>query len=579
MFCKVSPRAGRTVLFAGVAFAISLGATGASAQPFLGKYNFTKGPAGVPGPTEAGPIIATAPTYSNGVVALSFQGISQYDVASVGRNFIPPDTIAAAGKTQLVQFTNGGFAVFDKSTGTRTAFTSDTSFWQDKAGLAGVPNGDQRIIYNADADRWLALSFGANTKDINIAVSDTSNALGTWKATKFEGFAELTPGARTLADFPTLAMDKNAVYIGTNDFAAATVGGATNFRGTTLNVIPVSDLFNSDPGGPSTAGNVQFRTAYTGGPGDDFTRGFAIQGVNSSEASTTGNIIAASINDFGLTRYDVLNAGTAGATRTATFSTTIGTDYTFNDPARQPAVDIPANRQVIDSFGDQIGSSAWEVDGKIYSVHTVTENGSAFTSVRWTILDSVTNQVLDEGTIGGDGLFDYYQGSLAVNEFGQVVIGYNRSGLDPATGRITLAARTFSTSDSGELMQVGDEIVLRVSDTDDYHNGSLFGQAAAGRQRWADYSSVSLDPEDSSLFWLAGTFAREYNLPEFGHPGGTGGSRWGTFIAAIDFDRSTGAVPEPSSWAIMILGMGMAGAGLRRRRYLQMASSLPQSAV
>jgi hypothetical protein len=220
------------------------------------------------------------------------------------------------------------------------------------------------------------------------------------------------------------------------------------------------------------------------------------------------------------------------------------------------------------------------VDGKIYSVHTVTENGSAFTSVRWTILDSVTNQVLDEGNIG-DGLdgYDYYQGSLAVNEFGQVVIGYNRSGLDPATGRITLAARTFSTSGSGELMQIGDEIVLRVSDTDDYHNGSLFGQTAVGRQRWADYSSVSLDPEDSSMFWLAGTFAREYNNAAGGHPGGTGGSRWGTFIAAIDFDRSTGVVPEPSTWAIMILGMGVVGASLRRRRYLQMAASLPQSAV
>ena len=566
------PRSSRAWLFGGVALAISLVATGASAQVHLLKpdYEFKKPKAEIsPFDLPAGPVGLPSAPISSGAVVISFEGISQYDVASVGRNFIPPDTIMAAGKTQLVEFVNGGFAVFDKVTGTRT-FTSDTDFWNNRVvGVSGTPNGDQRVMYNANAGRWIALSFGPNTKDIQIAVSQTSDALGAWKGTRFEGFAPLAVGARTLADYPTLAMDRNAVYIGTNDFAAATVGGPTNFRGTTLNVIPIGDLFKADLSAPSAAGNVQFRTAYTGSAGDDYSRGFAIQGVNSNKVSTTGNIIAASINDFGLTRYDVLNAGTAGAVRTATASTTIGTDYTFNDPARQPSAAIPANRRIIDSFGDQISSSAWEVGGRIYSVHTVTDNGSAFTSVRYTVLDAATNAVLDEGSIKANG-YDYYQGSLAVNEFGQVVVGYNRSGLEQADldgdgfsdGNITLLARSFWTDSTGKLVPVGDELKLKVSLTDDYHNGSVFGQVAAGRQRWADYSAVSLDPEDSSLFWVSGTFAREYNNAAGGHPGGTGGSRWGTYIAAIDFDR----VPEPPSWALIILGLSLSSAMVRRRR-------------
>ncbi len=536
-----------------------------AADTFLNKYNFTKLPGAIP--PDGG---ATIPNDGNGigaivsnagVITLGTEGISQYDVASVARNFIPPDTIGAVGRTQYVQFVNGGFAVYDKASGARTAFTSDTAFWQNVAGQPGVPNGDQRIIYNAQANKWLAISFGPNTKDLLIAVSTTSDALGTWKSTSFEGFAPLAAGARTLADYPTLALDNNAVYIGTNDFAASTVGGATNFRGTTLNVIPIADIFGK--AGPTTANNVQFRTAFTGGSGDDYSRGFAIQGVNSRESTDgTGHIIAASINDYGLTRYDVLDAGTAGAVRTVTASTTIGSPYTANSPARQPAVDVPANQRIIDSFGDQISSSAFENDGKIYSVHTVTEEGTDFTVARVTILDTVTNAVIQEFDIGGGG-FDVYQGSLAVNGLGQVVVSYNRSSLDPAGGRITLAALSFNTNSAGQLVQTSPgEIVLRVSDTDDYHNGSLFQQTFAGRQRWADYSSVTTDPTSIHTFWVTGTFAREYNLPQFGHPGGTGGSRWGTYIAALN----VGSVPEPATWAMMLIGFGFVGAAARRRQ-------------
>jgi hypothetical protein len=549
----------------------ALAPTMASAQLTAQKYRLTKGdPAG---PSDTIPMDGFGPSEivtNVGPLSLGFEGISQFDVASVGRNFIPPDTIGAAGRTQYVQFTNGGFAVYDKASGVRTSFTSDTAFWQ-AAGQAGVPNGDQRVLYDAKTNKFIAISFGPNTKDILVAVSNGKDALGGWKSTKFEGFAELFPGGRTLADYPTLAMDNNAIYIGTNDFAQASVGGATSFRGTTLNVIPLSDIVGKT--GPNITGNVQFRTAFTGGPGDDYTRGFAIQGVNSSESTDgTGHIIAASINDFGLTRYDVLNAGTAGAVRTVTASTTIGTDYTFNGPGRQPAADaiignpalpngVAANRRIIDTFGDQISSSAFEHDGKIYSVHTVTENGTDVTVVRYTVLDTATNAVLDEGSLGEAGK-DYYQGSLAVNSLGQVVISYNRSGLDSADGRITLAARTFQTNAAGQLVSTGDEIVLRVSDTDDYHNGSLYGQAAAGRQRWADYSTVTLDPTSIHSFWISGTFAREYNLGIFGHPGGTGGSRWGTYIAQL----TLGGVPEPQNWAMLIAGFGLIGAMSRRQR-------------
>ena len=489
---------------------------------------------------------------SSAAVKLSFDGISQYDVAAVGRNFIPPDTMGAVGRTQYMEMVNGGVAVFDKATGARTSFVSDLAFWAG-AGQTGA-NGDSRVMFDARSDRWIALSFGSSVSDIQIAVSRTSDALGPWQSTKFTGFAGGT------ADYPTLALDNNAVYIGTNNY-----NGDGNFRGTTLNVIPLSSLVSALA--PTTAGMTQFVTPYLpGDPGNDYSRGYAIQGVNSSDVTTTGHVIAASLISADINSYDILNAGTPGATRSA--STFVGTaGYDGNGPGRQPnavpdfgsTADFPNNDRVIDTLDDRIGSSAYEVNGKIYSVHTVTPTGSDYTVIRWDIVDATTHALLGEGDIG-DGMHDYYQGSLAVNQLGQVVIGYDRSGFG-ADGVITFATQVFKTV-GNVLVPKGSEIVLRTSLVDDYHNGSLDGQIARGRQRWGDYSAVSLDPSDISKFWVIGEYAREYNDPAGGHPLGTGGSRWGTWIAEID----AAAVPEPASWLTMLGGFGMLGIALRPGR-------------
>lgn len=493
---------------------------------------------------------------STGPYKLGFEGISQYDGASFGRNFIPPDTMGAVGKTQYMSTTNGSYAVFDKATGTRTALMSDVAFWT-AAGQSGT-NGDTRIMYNAQADRWLAVAFGANTKDLQIAVSDTSNALGSWKSTKFEGYAGFGFGAT--ADYPTLALDRNAVYIGTNNFAPATNGGTNSFRGTTMNVIPINSLFGGS--GPSVTNMQQIVTPY---PGNFTDRGFAPQGVNSSSASSTGRVFAASLYEYDSISYTVNGLSANSATgATASASSYLGmASFTSPGAARQPSEALAANRRVVDAGDERISSSVYEVGGRIYMVNTVNSglDGLDETRVRYTVVDANTNAIIDQGDIGSAG-HDYYQGSIAVNSSGQVVVGFNRSGLDPSDGKITFMAHTFNTDASGHLVSTSNDILLKESLIDDYHNGSVFGQAAAGRQRWGDYSQVSIDPSDSSQFYLIGEFAREYNNAAGGHPGGTGGSRWGTWIAMIDVSP----VPEPSTWGMLFAGLGVVMVVSRRQR-------------
>ena len=533
----------------------------ANAQVAKSHFEFKK-PATtlIPGDLSTDTNGAAAPvSNASSIVSLGFEGISQYDGAAFGRNFIPPDTMGAVGRTHYVETSNGAYAVFDKNTGARLSLVSDVAFWA-AAGQTGT-NGDSRIMYNAAASRWVAVAFGANAKDLQIAVSNTDDALGGWQSVKFEGYGGFGFGAT--ADYPTLALDSNAVYIGTNNFAPTVANGTNSFRGTTLNVIPLSSLFGG--GAPTVANMKQFTTPYSSTSTTNEDRGFALQGVNSSSLSGSGTVVAASLFNFDSLAYKV-NGLTASSATSATLGVVdmLGqAGYVTAGPARQPSAAIAANQRVIATLDERISSSVYESNGKIYLVQTVNSGLDALDEarVRYTVIDANTFDILDQGDIGSAG-YDYYQGSIAVNALGQVVIGYNRSGLDAATGKISIFARVFTTGPDGKLTQQGDELFLKESLTDDYHNGSVFGLAAAGRQRWGDYSQVSIDPTDQMQFYVIGEFAREYNLPQFGHPNGTGGSRWGTFISRINV---AAAVPEPATWSMMLAGFGLIGWSLRRR--------------
>ena len=486
-------------------------------------------------------------------IALAFQGVSQYDAAAFGRNFIPPDTMGAVGASQYMETTNGAYAIYDKVTGAQLSKISDVNFWA-AAGQVGA-NGDSRVQFDAAAQKWVVMSFGASVGDLQIATSDTSNALGPWHSTKFTSYTGIGFGG-AVADYPTLAMDSNNLYIGTNNYASSSAGAGSTFHGTSMDIIPLSSI--TAAGGPTITGGVQYNTYYnTPGHPTDLTYGFALQGVN-GHVGADAKVMSVSQTSNALETFNISNPTDAatGAYGPATF---LGSGYNDVTPAGQPgSAGVGMPLQNIDALDDRISSSVWEVNGRVYSVHTV--GGAAGNDVvRITVIDAKTNAVLSETNVGQDG-YDFYQGSIGVNKDGELVLGYNKSGTS-ADGLIKVMARTFNTNADGSLTQLGGETLLITSLVPDYHNGSIDGQPPAGRQRWGDYSSVTVDPNDPQSFWVIGEYAREYNDAAGGHPGGTGGSRWSTFIA----DINVAAVPEPSAWAMMLVGFGLIGGAARRR--------------
>jgi len=495
-------------------------------------------------------------------VSYNAEALGDYDIRLLGRALIPPDTMGAVGTTQFVQIINGGFAVFDKKTGKPLGVSSDNGFWSQLG--QGATGGDPRILFNHQMNRWITIGFGANIKDLNVAVSDTSDALGTWRATRFEGLAPIAPGLQTIADYPTLAMDNNAIYIGTNNFAQAVPAGPTSYRGTSLHVLPLMDIFN--PAGPSTANLKTFNTPFvSGSPLNDTTKGYAIQGVNSNESTDgTGHIVAASAFVLGALSYDILNAGTAGATQTA--STLLPYTYAGNGPARQPGRAGNPPLRNIDPLDDRVSSNAYELNGKTYFVQTVTPTGTTETTLRVVVIDSNTKALVQVFDIDQDG-YDIYQGSIAISDpngtgGGRAVIAFNRSGFNATDGKIRSYARTFRIRADGTLMEmVGGDILLKESISPGYLNGNPEATGVPfGRQRWGDYAAVTLDPNDPFTFWSIGQYADQaYEVARPGYPAiPSGFSRWGQWVSAV-------TTPEPGSMTALFLGLAALGYRARRR--------------
>jgi hypothetical protein len=125
-------------------------------------------------------------------------------------------------------------------------------------------------------------------------------------------------------------------------------------------------------------------------------------------------------------------------------------------------------------------------------------------------------------------------------------------------------AQAFDTAADGSLVPTSGEVLLQTSVVDDYHNGTVDGLVGTGRQRWGDYSQVSVDPTNPNNFYVIGEIALEYNDTAGGHPGGSGGSRWGTWVAELD--TSVAAVPEASTYLMMAFGLAAVGFASRRRQ-------------
>jgi hypothetical protein len=448
-------------------------------------------------------------------VGLNFTGLTNIDNIAVGIDEAPPDTMGSPGPTHFVQFLNGGFAAFDKSTGNLVAGSkiSDIQFWSNAGIFPGIDNlSDPRIVYDPNSGRWFASQITLETAGNSalIARSDTADPTGAWKAVSFRANSDF-------ADFPMLGVDADGIYLSTNNYDSLT----SALKSVSVFSIPKADLLLPTP---STGRMTRFDNL------DLNTHGFTVQPVNDFGPSKGhGSLIAVDANIFGnIVRLNIVGPGAAGATLSASVSITALIE------SQPPLARQPDGTQQLDSGSDNYQSSVSQVGNKIWVTHGTEVAGRA--AIRWSVINEATHAVLQEGTLA-DPNHDLIYPSIAANQFGEAVIGFTQSGDGPTDFASAFAAA--GTTDAAGVTTFRPAMLLKAG-LKNYHKFNLPTEA----ERWGDYSATSVDPNDPHIFWTTQEFALSDTL-------------WGTQVAEIIF-------PEPGM--IGVFSVLVAAVACRRRR-------------
>ena len=366
-----------------------------------------------------------APAQVTVQIGLNYTGISTITNSSA----LPPDPNGCIGPTRYMEFVNGAVAVYNRTNGASVQRKSALKFWGD-AGLvisSDTDVSDPRVIYDPNSQRWFAsmVDFDAaleanggdptsEANDFLLAVSTTSSPTGPWKGFLFQA----DPDNGFFADFPTLGVDSNAVYL-SGDFYSSSVP-----MGPGLVSIPKADLISATP----TIANM---TWY--GVMDIGERGQVMQPASCFDGSETGSILA--MGDIGTTSdfYSnivwsaVQNAGTPAGTLSSPVSLTVA-PYMVpdNDILGVPAFAAPQpdGTQTLQANDPRISARSYAVGGVLYACHNTELNGRM--AVQWYRIRASDGALLEQGTIA-DPVRDLFMPSIAANQYGTVVICCNGS--------------------------------------------------------------------------------------------------------------------------------------------------------
>jgi len=406
---------------------------------------------------------------------LSFDGINNIDGVA------PPDTQGDVNDEYYMQCVNNHTAIYDRNGDEVVAPFPTSDFWQG-TDFDDRNDGDAVILWDEDAERWLVTQFYVpddGDQYLLIAVSKTDDPTGQYYQYGFK--------YDYMPDYPKWGIWPDAYYVGANAFDQE---NNYTYKGT------YASAFERDK---ILAGDADARMV-TFGPDANLWSVFPVDADVFPQLGTDCIFVSDDVDDtagndevylFNF-HVDWNNTANSSFQQVATLSVA---DYgLFNGDTQVPQKDT---NQELDLLHYRVMYRPYyrhfDDHESLCLVRTVNDNNVA--AIRWYEFRDSGNgwEVYQQGTYNpGDGLWRWMP-SIAMNERGDIAIGYSVSGDDyypsiRVTGRFA-----------------GDPLGVMTVDETEVFTGYASQDPNRSMSRWGDYSMVSVDP-DNVTFW----FTTEY---------------------------------------------------------------------
>ncbi len=431
----------------------------------------------------------------------------------------PPDTNAAVGDTQVVEWVNVAYQIYNKTTGAvELGPVQGNQLWSSLGG-ACARNNDGDIIAQWDrvAHRWVMAQnvFNGPPYYACVAVSTSNDATGSYYEYQF-------PLSNDFPDYPKWGLWPSGYFETNNNF------GNINFDGSYVCGYNSAKLLVGD----SSAEQICFQLTPNDSsllPGDVDSNVPPPSGqdeffIGSYDVDSTNNhLYLYSMHPvFSNPSQSTFTGG--GLANPITVPT-----YTPFCPLSESCVPQKGTSVRVDALGDRVmyrfaywddgpavsvGANAGRLRQQHWYVNHVTTASSSQAGVRWyefranvKKVDLTGVSLFQSGTFAPD-TNNRWMASMTQDKEGDIALGYSLASTSVydsiyATGRVP----------TDTLGQMETEIPLVV------------GTGSQGSNRWGDYSSMSIDGADGCTFWYTQEY---YAVPA--------GSNWQTRLVSFKFD-------------------------------------------